>query len=181
MQAFTSYARECRDLHLRLLQPDAAHRPGLFNGVIYNDSSVKIAAITDGLSNTFIFGEHSKGHLFILDPGYAVSDNAWQSGRWYDTLFATMYPMNLAIGNSIGFGINNASYYYPTAAGSYHPGGANFAFCDGSVHFIKNSISSWPFRVGNADSYGDAMPNNTAFTTVSSTAPYTKSGSYLRQ
>ncbi len=81
-----------------------------FNGVIYNDSSVKIAGITDGTSNTFIFGEHSKGHLYILDPGYAVSDNSWNSGRWYDTLFATLYPLNLAIGNNIGFGgTTNAS------------------------------------------------------------------------
>jgi prepilin-type processing-associated H-X9-DG protein len=30
-----------------------------------------------------------------------------------------------------------------TSCSSYHPGGVNAAFADGSVHFIKSSISSW--------------------------------------
>jgi prepilin-type N-terminal cleavage/methylation domain-containing protein/prepilin-type processing-associated H-X9-DG protein len=116
-----------------------------YNGVIYNDSSTKIAAITDGTSNTIMFGEHSHANLLIYDGSFGASDNSWQSGRWYDTLFAALYPLNIKVPPGTGFtsvlGVDN--YYYSTVATSQHPGGANFAFCDGSVKFLKNSINSW--------------------------------------
>jgi prepilin-type N-terminal cleavage/methylation domain-containing protein/prepilin-type processing-associated H-X9-DG protein len=116
-----------------------------YNGVIYNDSATKIAEITDGTSNTIMFGEHCHANLLVYDGTYGGSDNSWQSGRWYDTLFAAMYPPNVQVPPGTGFtsilGSNN--YYYPTVATSLHPGGANFAFCDGSVKFLKSTINSW--------------------------------------
>jgi prepilin-type N-terminal cleavage/methylation domain-containing protein/prepilin-type processing-associated H-X9-DG protein len=180
MQAFTSYGGNAGTFTFGFSNLMSSTVLAQFNGTIYNDSSVKIAGITDGTSNTMIFAEKSKGHLFILDPGYAVSDNSWQSGRYYDTLVATLYPMNLAAGNNVAFGGGTSpGYYSPTVVGGYHPGGANFAFCDGSVKFLKNSISSWSFSAGNSDSYQDAMPNGTVYTSVSYTAPYSKTGYYL--
>ncbi len=183
MQAFSSYAGNAGTWTFGFNNQMNPTPLQYYTGVIYNDSSVKIAAITDGTSNTMIFGEHSKGHLFLLDPSYAVSDNSWNSGRWYDTLYSTLYPLNLGLGNST-VSLNsaasvNASYWFPATAGSYHPGGANFAFCDGSVHFIKNSISTWIYG-SNADSYGDALPIGTAYVTVSASAPYTRTGYYLQ-
>ena len=120
-----------------------------YNGVIYNDSTVKIAMVTDGTSNTLMFGEHSHAYAVINDPGYYVSDNSWNSGRWYDTLMATFYPMDINLGTPAQANISPFGYYAITAATSQHPGGCNFAMCDGSVRFLKKTISSWTFNTNN--------------------------------
>ncbi|MDG3004864.1 DUF1559 domain-containing protein [Paludisphaera mucosa] len=178
MQAFTSYGGNAGTWTFGFTKLMDSSILGYYNGVIYNDSSVRIAGITDGTSNTFLFGEHSKNQLFKIDPGYAISDGAWNSARWYDTLFAALYPINFGFGNNQA--IKSTSYYYPTTAGSMHPGGANFAFCDGSVRFIKSSVSSWSFSQQNATSYGDSLPDNTTYgTSPKGTNGSAKAGNYL--
>jgi prepilin-type processing-associated H-X9-DG protein len=174
-QAFTSYGGNAGTFTFGFsneMPPEVLRN---YDGVIYNDSSVRLADVTDGTSNTFLFGERSKGQRYILDPAHAVSDNTWSSGRWNDTLFSTLYRINLGK-ESVG-----ARYtrYSPTAAGSFHPLGANFAFCDGTVRFVKDSINSWPITL-NENSSGDAMPDNTTYTTITPAAPYTQTGAYLK-
>ena len=38
---------------------------------------------------------------------------------------------------------NPGDWVTAEGASSFHPGGCNFAFCDGSVKFIKETIASW--------------------------------------
>ena len=63
-------------------------------------------------------------------------------------MFSTFYPPNPL--NTIPNWCchDGGSDAYVASAGSFHPGGANFAFCDGSVKFLKDSISSWQIQAG---------------------------------
>ena len=62
-------------------------------------SPVKIASITDGLSNTIAFSEHVHGLLSSTPAtSQSITDfycwNWWVSGNYGDTLFTTFYPIN---------------------------------------------------------------------------------------
>jgi prepilin-type N-terminal cleavage/methylation domain-containing protein/prepilin-type processing-associated H-X9-DG protein len=159
LQCYSSYAGNAGTWDFGYATFKGPNIFSMYNGTIYNDSSVRISMVTDGTSNTFMFGEHSHYMAVLNDPYYYVSDNSWQSGRWYDTLFSTLYPMTTNLRGNPAAANGPYGYYAITTANSMHPGGANFAFCDGSVKFIKSTISSWTFNTGNTDSYGDALPD----------------------
>jgi prepilin-type N-terminal cleavage/methylation domain-containing protein/prepilin-type processing-associated H-X9-DG protein len=107
-------------------------------------SPVKIAQIKDGTSNTIAFSEHAHGLLAKDDysPGTFYDWHWWVSGNYGDTAFTTYYQINpqKRSGNPV---IQDQGGPYINAASSFHPGGVNVAFCDGSVRFIKETIDSW--------------------------------------
>ena len=114
------------------------------NGVIYSLSSVRIADVLDGTSNTILFGEHA--HTF-LSPSDQENWHWWTSGNYGDTIFSSFWPMNpnLKLLNLNG----QSADVWVEAASSNHPGGANFAMMDGSVRFIKDGVDTWKNDPGN--------------------------------
>jgi len=113
------------------------------NGIIFMLSSVPLAGITDGTSNTMLASERAHGRFPASD---LYCWNWWTSGNFGDTIFTTFYPMNPFNKIPDFCCLDSGPDAYVASAASFHPGGANFAFCDGSVRFLKDSISSWQIQ-----------------------------------
>jgi prepilin-type processing-associated H-X9-DG protein len=92
----------------------------------------------------------------------------YRGGEWYRNIpacanYSHTVPPNYALQDCDSFGINSGDLTGGHAAArSYHPGGINASFSDGSVHFFKNTVNprTW-FALGtraggeviSADSY----------------------------
>jgi prepilin-type processing-associated H-X9-DG protein len=120
------------------------------HGVLYQGSSISSKDITDGTSKTFLAGEIStQQRAWPLATAGAISQGAgvWaaladlkaddlvlrqcDAGHPLNSQFSDDVILNAngGIGDSDGFG-------------SRHPGGVNFAMCDGAVRFISENIQS---------------------------------------
>jgi prepilin-type N-terminal cleavage/methylation domain-containing protein/prepilin-type processing-associated H-X9-DG protein len=119
------------------------------DGIFFIDSSVGFADITDGTSSTLLFGEryHRDPNFQLLQPvvAPAIAPLA-QHGKWGFVGATAGIMANVTLHSA-------APINYPmppggdvlalpnrlAAFGSGHSGGANFAFCDGSVRFLRDS------------------------------------------
>ena len=107
---------------------------GLFGRMAYFDP-VELKQVSDGLSNTFMVGESVSsqdyhGAAFFADGDWAVCS----------------LPINLFLNEGEEPDLIIDKWYELRGFKSLHPGGAQFAFADGSVHFINEDIDHMAFR-----------------------------------
>jgi prepilin-type N-terminal cleavage/methylation domain-containing protein/prepilin-type processing-associated H-X9-DG protein len=123
---------------------------------------VTIGSVTDGTSNTIAYTEIAHGKLEKVACDSFGNCDFYEAGWWADAGYGnctitSFYPPNL---NIPGTYYTTANWKNPNDGGdcddgynipammssSFHPGGVNVAFTDGSVHFIKNTISTWQWQ-----------------------------------
>jgi prepilin-type N-terminal cleavage/methylation domain-containing protein/prepilin-type processing-associated H-X9-DG protein len=111
------------------------------NGTIFSCSSVRLADIADGTGTTILFAETPYGRIPIARN--RAPARWWNTGFVADSMVSAYYPLNGPV-KGVPYLDGNFEKWI-SAVGSFHPGGANVGFCDGSVRFVKDSIESVPF------------------------------------
>lgn len=111
---------------------------GQYDGMIYCRSAVRANEVTDGTSNTILYGEkYLSPDYYTTGKDTADNENMYAGFdndicRW---TYGVLLPMQDRAGytNSWGFGSSHPNYFHA-------------AFCDGSVHTIAYSITTEAFR-----------------------------------
>ncbi|MFO0959135.1 MAG: DUF1559 domain-containing protein [Isosphaeraceae bacterium] len=182
------------------VRPDNTPRTGSDNGAFTYGPALAIAAFSDGMSNTVMFAERTKGSAkfnqvgdksdivflpattitptflgavdsdtlmpfcnrnftatdffvqagrYVASPGFGLQFSDGWGYAWYvSTLYNHAAPPNW-VGYDCGLGssiIDVPSEHGIVSARSNHPGGVNTLLGDGSVKFIKNSVSIQTWR-----------------------------------
>jgi prepilin-type N-terminal cleavage/methylation domain-containing protein/prepilin-type processing-associated H-X9-DG protein len=126
------------------------------------NSTTRLTDVTDGASNTLAMGEQTLALYNGVTSAWAYA--GWVSvgidpvGNWNTTFPAQglniwNYNNNSPPNNTPG---QRATWYN---AASLHPGGVNFVFADGSVHFIQQSIDVPSLTYLSRMADGQVIPN----------------------
>ncbi|MBN2295290.1 MAG: DUF1559 domain-containing protein [Pirellulales bacterium] len=112
--------------------------PATWRGVLYsvgynNFKEVDFDDITDGTSNTLLLGEHA-----TVEPPERRTLWARTFGAWNKS--TVVADSRMLIGDYQECRDLGGSWSCKRMWGSFHPGGLQFAMCDGSVHFVSLNV-----------------------------------------
>jgi prepilin-type N-terminal cleavage/methylation domain-containing protein len=109
----------------------------LKNGIFYMNSNLTVYAVTDGLSNTILYGERSRKNLPQTSTSEATGGWAWVNiYAQEDNTMNASEPMEGMLAHDLN------------QFGSQHSGGiiCNFALADGSIRSIAKDITIVTFQ-----------------------------------
>jgi prepilin-type N-terminal cleavage/methylation domain-containing protein/prepilin-type processing-associated H-X9-DG protein len=176
-----SFACDIGENHPSTVAPNEVPR-----GIFYYLSSVKLASITDGLSNTAFYSEKLRGlgvpnprtDMYVnasqstLDDTYLTCKTtnplttppltsrqgmSWVMGEMCCTTYNHVAPPNQITCAGLGFTGNMANMSMQVPPSSRHSGGVNMLMGDSSVRFVKDSISLPTWRAIGSRNGGEAV------------------------
>lgn len=100
-----------------------------FGGIFCYDSRVGMVDIRDGSSNTILVGERSSRKGF---------------STWVGVVHGAKFPVERVVAST--FRPPNNKHEQFEDFGSWHPGGAQFVYCDGSVRMVNSEIRADTFQ-----------------------------------
>jgi prepilin-type N-terminal cleavage/methylation domain-containing protein/prepilin-type processing-associated H-X9-DG protein len=122
-------------------------------GLFYWNSRTRISQVRDGLSNTLAVGERCYKLAPVTWMGRIPHGSTFKTppSEGGDSRFLSFpHPAYAMIIGTVGIAdpprTPNNPVAHPEDYWSHHPGGVNFLFGDGSVRFIKDSISQATFQ-----------------------------------
>lgn len=150
VNSYTPYADIQGALHYRVNggsvdvdfhAPTTSGRDGYSSsGILYPRSKTRIGDIVDGTTNTMLMGETSSRQNCPDAPYNSFGGiQPWTWGFYYyndnEWLMIDHKMVQFPINYTGTITYNNTPY------SSYHPGGAMFAMCDGSVRFLPETLN----------------------------------------